>query len=61
MILAYIDPGSGSILFQVLLASVVGGIAVFWTRIKAFFTGRKAKPTSSDHTDAPADDSTKSD
>ena len=35
MILAYIDPGSGSILIQVVLASFLGGIAVFWQKIKA--------------------------
>ncbi len=42
MILAYIDPGSGSILIQVILASCIGGIAAFWGRIKALFTGRKS-------------------
>lgn len=43
MILAYIDPGSGSILIQVILASCIGGIALFWQKIKAFFTGKKPK------------------
>ena len=38
MILAYIDPGSGSILIQVILASCIGGIAVFWNKVKALFT-----------------------
>ncbi|HHX98179.1 MAG TPA: hypothetical protein P5169_05635 [Kiritimatiellia bacterium] len=41
MFIAYIDPGSGSILLQVILASCIGGIAVFWSRIKALFTGKK--------------------
>jgi hypothetical protein len=41
MILAYIDPGSGSILIQVILASCLGGIAVFWQKIKALFTRKK--------------------
>ena len=41
MILAYIDPGSGSILIQVVLASCIGGIAVFWSKIKALFSGKK--------------------
>ena len=41
MILAYIDPGSGSILIQVLLASCIGGIAVFWQKLKSLFTGKK--------------------
>ena len=46
MILAYIDPGSGSILIQVILASVVGGIAVFWNKIKSLFSKSKSVPPS---------------
>jgi len=45
MILAYIDPGSGSILIQVILASCVGGIVVFWQRIKLFFSSKKTEKT----------------
>mgnify|MGYP000365568271 CR=1 FL=1 len=45
MILAYIDPGSGSILIQVILASCVGGILVFWNRIKLLFTRKKPDDT----------------
>lgn len=41
MILAYIDPGSGSILLQVVLASMIGGVAMFWNKIKALFTRKK--------------------
>lgn len=41
MVLAYIDPGSGSILIQVILASCIGGIAVFWQKIKALFVRKK--------------------
>lgn len=41
MIIAYIDPGSGSILLQVLLASVLGGVAIFWQRIKMLFTRKR--------------------
>jgi hypothetical protein len=41
MILAYIDPGSGSILIQVILASCIGGMVVFWNRIKALFIRKK--------------------
>ena len=48
MILAYIDPGSGSILIQVVLASFLGGIAVFWQKIKALFTGKKPEAPKSD-------------
>lgn len=39
--LAYIDPGSGSILLQVLLASCIGGLAIFWGKLKALFGGKK--------------------
>ena len=42
----YLDPGSGSVLLQVLIALVLGiGIAVRvqWSRIKALF-GSKKKP-----------------
>ena len=42
MILAYIDPGSGSILIQVILASCIGGIAVFWSKLKALFSRKKS-------------------
>ncbi len=37
---AYIDPGTGSLIIQVLIASFVGGlflIKVFWRKIQAFF------------------------
>lgn len=44
MILGYIDPGSGSILIQVILASCIGGIAVFWGKIKSLFTRKKPAP-----------------
>lgn len=35
--LGYIDPGSGSILTQLLITSCFGGIIVFWRRIKRLF------------------------
>ena len=41
----YLDPGSGSMLIQIVLAALLGaGVAVkiFWRNIKAFFTGKKA-------------------
>lgn len=37
---AYIDPGSGSYAFQVIIAGIMGAvfsIKLFWTRIKALF------------------------
>ena len=58
---AYLDPGTGSILVQSLLAGIAGAAAVvslYWQRIKAFVNRRKQSPdarpsaTSSDN-DAP--------
>jgi hypothetical protein len=37
---AYIDPGSGSMLFQILMAGLLGGlyaIKTFWRQITGFF------------------------
>ena len=37
---AYLDPGTGSYIFQILIAGIVGGIFVikqFWNKITAFF------------------------
>lgn len=43
--LNYLDPGSGSLLVQLLAAGLLGSIGilikVFWARIKAFFKGEK--------------------
>jgi hypothetical protein len=42
MELAYIDPGTGSFLIQVLIAAVAGAaftIRHYWQRIKSFFRG----------------------
>ena len=44
-IIAYIDPGTGSIIFQALVASVVGAaiaFRLFWHRILNFFGIRKS-------------------
>ncbi|MBA4391875.1 MAG: hypothetical protein C0399_13200 [Syntrophus sp. (in: bacteria)] len=38
---AYLDPGTGSYIFQVLIAVVIGGlfaIKMFWQKIKVFFS-----------------------
>ena len=45
----YLDPGSGSMLIQILLATLLGAgvaIRIFWRNIKAFFTGKKASDAS---------------
>jgi hypothetical protein len=55
---AYLDPGSGSLLFQFIIAGALGaGVALklFWTRIKLMFSGNKSEPDQStdgatDHT-----------
>jgi hypothetical protein len=52
--LNYLDPGSGSLLVQLLAAGLLGGVGIliktFWGRIKAFLKGEKYIPP------APADD-----
>jgi len=46
--LNYLDPGSGSLLVQLLAAGLLGSIGIltkiFWARIKAFFKGEKYVP-----------------
>ena len=54
--LAYLDPGTGSYLFQILIAALVGGlfaVKIFWGRISAFFSGLfgKGKKADSEVTD----------
>lgn len=53
---AYIDPGSGSMILQVILAGILGSlfaIKVFWQKIVAFFKGltggKKNLPPSNEH------------
>ena len=51
--LPYLDPGSGSFIFQVLVASLLGlGLALraSWGRIKGLF-GRKSAPEDDDQDD----------
>ena len=48
----YLDPGSGSVLLQVLIAVVVGiGIVVRvqWARIKSLFSPKKKTDTPPEH------------
>ena len=46
--LNYLDPGSGSLLVQLIAAGLLGGVGIlvktFWGRIKAFFKGEKYVP-----------------
>ena len=42
----YLDPGSGSFLLQILIATVVGSlflIKVYWKKIRAFFKKSSSK------------------
>lgn len=51
---AYLDPGTGSMLVQALVAGLAvasAGVAAFWTRIRQLFSGRR-KPADSEHNDA---------
>ena len=50
----YLDPGSGSYLLQLLIASALGAafaVRLYWTRIKAFFTGRFGSSQDKDEED----------
>jgi hypothetical protein len=41
---AYIDPGTGSIVLQMIIAGIAGGwltLKLFWHRIKSFFQRKK--------------------
>jgi len=43
---AYLDPGSGSMILQVIAGGVAGALVafkMFWHRIRAFFVGNKAQ------------------
>ncbi|MBN2064695.1 MAG: hypothetical protein JW745_07825 [Sedimentisphaerales bacterium] len=49
--LAYLDPGSGAMIFQLIIASVAGmavGIKLFWRNIVAIFTGKKSEQEQSE-------------
>lgn len=49
---AYLDPGTGSFVLQMLIGGIAGGMVVlkmYWAKTKMFFTGRKvAKPSVQD-------------
>lgn len=43
LLCAYVDPGTGSYVFQILIAGIVAasmGIRIFWNRLKSVFSGR---------------------
>ena len=58
--LAYLDPGTGSLLLQVLIGGVAGGLVVlkrYWKRIKEIFGG-SASTQAKAHPNSSADDKT---
>ena len=55
---AYLDPGTGTILVQSLLAGIAGAVAVvslYWQRIKAFFVNLRKPSRDSRTSAAPSD------
>ncbi len=47
---AYLDPGSGSFIIQIIVASLMGAILIFkiyWKKIKSFF-GRQSQDLNED-------------
>ena len=56
--LAYIDPGSGSFIIQILIGAAAGAglaIATFWRRIRTFFARRKEGGSTPDAPSTPGD------
>jgi len=46
IILAYVDPGTGSYLLQLLIATILGGLFViktYWRRIMSFLSNKFSK------------------
>lgn len=43
---AYLDPGTGSMIIQIIIGSIVAAAAAgrfYWSKIKSFFSGNKEK------------------
>lgn len=56
VLLAYLDPGSGSFILQLLVAGILGGLVALrmsWSKLKARFTRR---PEGSDEPGTPSED-----
>jgi hypothetical protein len=54
MVFLYLDPSSGSILLQLLIAGLAGAalfIGTSWKRLRAFFRRRKFQPAFEDQED----------
>ena len=51
---AYLDPGTGSMIIQILLGGIAGAAVVlklYWYKFKALFVGRRAKKVASENDD----------
>jgi len=58
-LIAYIDPMSGTVLLQLLIAAVVGAGLFFWRtflRLLLLLTGRKAKSHEEDESKQPTEE-----
>lgn len=56
-LILYIDPGSGSFLFQIIIGGILSTwffFKTFWTRMKLFFIGKKANKLPDDNLDSDA-------
>lgn len=55
---AYIDPASGSMIFQALIAGIAAagtGLALFWSRITSFFRRKSPATDAAEPTGDPAE------
>ena len=62
---AYLDPGTGSMLLQGLIAGVAGGLAVvglYWNKLKGIFSSRRPakRPSDASAVDEDIDDGERS-
>ena len=47
-VFAYLDPGTGSLFFQTVIAALAGvayGVRMYWSKIRTLFGGKKAEPS----------------
>ena len=52
--LPYLDPGSGSIILQIVLAALLGAgaiVGIYWKKVKSFLMGKKQDQTQSEDTE----------
>ena len=57
---AYLDPGTGSIILQGVIAAIAGAaltVKLYWRRIKSFFSSKKPAGESKRGSERPADQS----